>query len=160
MFENKSNSKRLLGFLVSPIVLIRLTSVLVFLLMVGHMSAYPWTSTHVQQETQLVDSMKSIGFVFFGERSDYWSLYFGFGLLIGVLLFTLAIILWFLADLAHLVPHRLGVITGIISASSLVCAYLSFRFFFTPPVLLYSVICVILPTAAVQLLRQPLEDNQ
>ena len=73
--------------------------------------------------------MKSVEFEFLGERSTYWSLYFGWGLLICVLLLTLAIILWLLADLARLAPRRLGVITGIISASCLVGAYLSFRFF-------------------------------
>jgi len=154
MSENKSNNKRLLGFLVSPVVLIRLSSILVVLLMAGHTSAYPWTSTHGLQEIQLVDSMKSVEFEFLGERSTYWSLYYGWGLLISVLLLTLAIILWLLSDLARLAPRRLGVITGIISASCLVGAYLSFRFFYIPPFLFFSAICVILLTAAVQLLRQ------
>ncbi len=103
MSENESNNKRLLGFLVSPVVLIRLSSILVVLLMAGHTSAYPWTSTHGPQETQLVDSMKSVEFEFL---------------------------------------------------SCLVGAYLSFRFFYIPPFLFFSVICVILLTAAVQLLRQ------
>jgi hypothetical protein len=154
MSENKSNNKRLLGFLVSPVVLIRLSSIAIVLLMVGHTSAYPWTSTDGLQETQLVDLMKSVEFEFLGERSTYWSLYFGWGLLISVLLLTLAIILWLLSDLARLAPRRLGVITGIISASCLVGAYLSFRFFYIPPFLFFSAICVILLTAAVQLLRQ------
>jgi len=151
---SENNNKRLLGFVVSPVVLIRLSSILFVVLMAGHLSAYPWTSTHGLQEPQLVDSMKSVEFEFLGERSTYWSLYFGWGLLIGVLLLTLAIILWLLSDLARFAPRRLGVIAGIISASCLVGAYLSFRFFYLPPFLLYLVICVILPTATVQLLRQ------
>src|SRR5215831_6327706 len=126
---SENNNKRLLGFVVSPVVLIRLSSILLVVLMAGHLSAYPFTSTHGLQEPQLVDSMKSVEFEFLGERSTYWSLYFGWGLLICVLLLTLAIILWLLADLARLAPRRLGVITGIISASCLVGAYLSFRFF-------------------------------
>ena len=153
MSENKSNNKRLLGFFVSPVVLLRLSSVLVVLLMVGHMSAYPW-STHGLQETQLVDSMKSLNFEFMGERSSYWSLYFGWGLWMGVSLLTLAIILWLLADLTRFAPRSVGVITGVISASCLIGAYLSLRFFYIPPFLFYSVICVILLTAAVQLLGQ------
>ena len=162
--ENRSNKKRLLGFLVSPVVLIRVSSVLVVLLMAGHTSAYPWTSTHGLQETQLVDLMKSVDFEFAGERSTYWSLYFGWGLLISVLLLTLAIILWFLADLARLAPRRVGVITGVISAGCLAGAYLSFRFFYLPPFLFFLVICVILLTASVQLLRQqkmlPMEERR
>ena len=96
--ESKSISKRWR----SPVVLIRLSSILFVGLMIGHMSAYPWTSTHVLQETKLVELMNDIPFEFMGERSTYWNLYFGWGLLIGVLLFTLAIILWLLSDLGRI----------------------------------------------------------
>ncbi len=154
MSENKSNNKRRTGFLASPVALIRLSSILVFLLMVGHTSAYPWTSTAVSKETQLIDSMKSVEFVFFGERAAYWNLYFGFGLLISVLLLTLAIILWLLSDLSRLAPRRLSVITGVLSASCLVGSYLSFRFFYIPPFVFFSAICAILLTASVRLLPQ------
>src|SRR5262249_55100491 len=151
---SENNNKRLLGFVVSPVVLIRLSSILVVVIMAGHLSAYPWTSTHGLQEPRLVDSMKSVEFEFLGARSTYWSLYFGWGLLIGVLLLTLAIILWLLSDLARFAPRRLGVIAGIISASCLFGSFFFFRFFYLPPFLLYLVIGVILPTATVQLLRQ------
>ena len=153
MSESKSNNKRLLGFLGSPLILIRLSAILFVGLMVGHMSAYPWTN-HGLQEIQLVDSMKSLNFEFMGERSSYWSLYFGWGLWMGVSLLTLAIILWLVSDLARLAPRRVGVITGVISASCLIGAYLSFRFFYIPPLLFYLAICLILLTATVQLLRR------
>jgi uncharacterized membrane protein YjgN (DUF898 family) len=159
MSENTPNNKRLLDFLVSPIVLIRLSSILIVSIMAGHTSAYPWISTHSLQETQLVDSMKSLEFEFLGERSTYWSLYVGWGLLVSVSLLTLAIILWLLSDLAPRAPRRLGVITGIISASCLVGAYLSFLFFYLPPFLLYSAVCVILLTAAVRLQKQPITQG-
>jgi hypothetical protein len=151
--ENKPNKSRLPGFLCSPVGLLRLSSILFVGLMIGHMSAYPW-STHGLQETQLVDSMKTLQFEFMGERSSYWSLYFGWGLWMGVSLLTLAIILWLLSDLTRLAPRRVGVITGVISASCLIGAYLSLRFWYIPPFLFYSVICVMLLTATVQLLRQ------
>jgi hypothetical protein len=154
MAKNKSNNKRPLGFLASPVVLIRTSSVLFVLLMFGHTAAYPWNSTRVPQETQLGDSMKSVEFVFLGEHSTYWNLYFGWGLWMAVSLLTLAIILWLLSDIAHLAPRNVGLISGIISGVSLVGAYLSLRFFYIPPFIFYAVICVILLTAAVQLLRQ------
>jgi hypothetical protein len=153
MSENKPNNSRLLDFLCSPVVLLRLSSILLVLLMVGHMSAYPW-STHGLQETQLVDSMKTLQFEFMGEHSSYWSLYFGWGLWMGVSLLTLAIILWLLADLARVAPRRVGVIAGVIAASCVIGAYLSLRFFYIPPFLFYSTISVMLLTVAVQLLRQ------
>ncbi|HTI10882.1 MAG TPA: hypothetical protein VL832_20065 [Puia sp.] len=153
MSENKSNNSRV-GFFTSPVTLIRLSSILFVFLTIGHTSAYPWTSNNVPQEKQLAGSMKSVDLVFFGERSSYWSLYFGWGLFVAVLLLTLAIILWLLSDIARLAPRRVGVITGIISATCLVGAYFSFRFFYTPPFIMLSVMFVILLTAALQLLRQ------
>jgi hypothetical protein len=138
-----------------PVVLIRISSIL-FLLTAGHTSAYPcWTSTRRVQETQLADSMKSVEFEFSGEGSTYWSLYFGWGILVAVLLLTLAIILWLLSDLARLAPRHLGIVTGIICASCLVGAYLSLRFFYLPPFLLFLALCAILLTATVQLQKQP-----
>ena len=153
MPENKSNNNRRLGFLLSPVVLLRVSSIRLVLLMVGHMSAYPW-ATHGLQETQLVNSMKSLQFVFWGAGSSYWNLYFGWALWMGVSLTTLAIILWLLADLARVAPRRVGVIAGVIAASCVIGAYLSLRFFYFPPFLFYTVICVMLLTVAVQLLRQ------
>lgn len=137
----------------SPVALIRISSILFMGLMVGHMSAYPWTSTQAPQEVGLTGLMKSIPFEFMGERSTYWDLYFGWGLLVGALLLTLAIILWFLAGLARTGLRSVGAITGIISATSLVGACLSLRFFYVPPLIFFSIICVILMAAAVQLLR-------
>ena len=154
MFQNKtSHSKGIRGFLRSPVALIRLSSLLFLGLMVGHLSAYPWTSSQLQ-DTRLVDSMKSVAFEFIGERSTYWNLYLGWGILVGVLLLTLALILWFLSDLADVAPRSVGIISMVISASSLAGAYISYRFFYTPPFLLDVASCVILLTAAVQLLRR------
>ena len=153
--EKKTNNKRLLDFLLSPVVLIRISAILFVILTIGHTSAYPWTSDRVLLEKHLVTSMKSVDLVFVGERSSYWSLYFGWGLYVAVLLLTLTIILWFLSDLAHLAPRRVGVITGIISATSLAGAYLSLRFFYVPPFLLLSATFVTLLWAAIRLLRQP-----
>src|SRR5271155_3418416 len=133
MSQSDFNGKRLIGILVSPVGLIRLSSILTFFDMVGHTSAYPWTSTHGLQEMQLVESMKAVKFEFWGNYQSYWNLYFGWGVFIAVLLFTLAIVLWLLSDLARLAPRRLGAITGIITAFNFVGAYIAFGFFFLPP---------------------------
>ena len=74
----------ILQFLTSSVVLIRASSILVVLLMAGHLSAYPWAANHGPQETQLIDSMKSVGFEFLGElqrigisilAGEFWSLF-------------------------------------------------------------------------------------
>ena len=137
----------------SPAGLIRISSILYVGLTMGHMSAYPWTSTHYPREIGLVDSMKSIPVEFMGERSSYWSLYFGWGLLVGALLLTMAIVLWSSSALARTEPRRVGAISGMISATSLIGAYLSLRFFFVPPFIFFSVICVLLTAATVRLLK-------
>jgi len=153
MYEKNSINKRPLGLLSSPVVLIRLSSALFVGLMIGHMAAYPWTSNHALPETEVVGLMKTVAFEFMGERSTYWHLYFGWGLLVGVLLLALAVTLWLLSDIAHVAPRSVGFISGTISGSSLVGAYLAFRFFYIPPFLFFSVLCAILAAAAVQLLR-------
>ena len=151
----------------SPVVLMRVSSILFFLTMFGHAAGYPWTSTTRDlRETMLVESMKDTPYVFFshtpyrffGEHTTYWRLYFGWGLLVPILLLTLAVVVWILSDLAHLDSRNVGAISGVLSAASLAGAYISFRFFFTPPVLTYSAICILLMTAAVQLLRR--RDHQ
>ena len=152
MSEKSSKSDRPTGFHISPVMLIRLSSILVVLLMAGHTSAYPWASTHGPQEIALAASMKAVEFEFAGERSTYWGLYFGWGLLISVLLLMLAVVLWLISDLCRLAPRRIGIITGCISVTCLVGAYLSFRFFYLPPTLMFSVICFILLVTTVQLL--------
>ena len=130
--------------------------------------AYPWTSTTQDpRETMLVESMKDTPYVFFshtpyrffGEHTTYWGLYFGWGLLVPVLLLTLAVALWIVSGLTSGLTqnsaHGVGAICGVLSAVSVVTAYISLRFFFTPPFLTYSAISLLLMTAAVQLLRRP-----
>ena len=98
--------------------------------------------------------MKSVPFEFMGQRSTYWNLYFGWGVLVAVLLLALASILWILPDFATLRPRSAGAISAIVAIASLFGAYLSFRFFYIPPFVLFSVICATLTGATTQLLRQ------
>jgi hypothetical protein len=63
--------------LLSPVVLIRLSSILSVILTIGHISGYPWTTDQDLREKMLVASMKSVDYVFAGEHTSYWSLYFG-----------------------------------------------------------------------------------
>ena len=92
---------------------------------------------------------------FIGERSTYWNLYFGWGLLVGVLLFTLAITLWLLARLVYFDARGVGAISGTFSAASAVGAYLSIHYFYLLPFLFFLVIAALMATAAVQLLTRP-----
>jgi len=147
-------SNGLSGFFGSPVALMRLSAILFVGLTAGHLSAYPFARENAPLEKQLVGSMKHVRFEFLGEYTTYWNLYFGWGIFIAVLLLTLAFVLWFLADIAPLTPRRIGVITGLLSAASFACAYLSYRFFFIPPFLLLLIIGLIMLKTAIQLLRK------
>src|SRR5215467_14322337 len=102
----------------SPATLIRVGSILIVGLMIGHMSAYPWTSIKAPQETQLTRLMKSVPFEFMGQHSTYWNLYFGWGVLVAVLLLALASILWILPDLATLRPRSAGAISATLTGAT------------------------------------------
>jgi hypothetical protein len=121
--------------------------------MIGHMFGYPWASSHLPQEAQLVGLMKTTDFVFAGEHQTYWGLYYGWGVLVGVLLFMTAIIIWFVSDLVRFAPRRVAMITGVVSLVSLIGCCISFRFFYIPPAACFAVLCVVLLAATVQLLR-------
>src|SRR5215510_3364049 len=128
MLDGKLHNKQWL----SPVTLIRVGSILMVGLMIGHMSAYPWTSMKALRETQLTTLMKSVPFEFMGERSTYWNLYFGWGVLVAVLLLALASILWILPDFVMFRPRSAGAISAIVSSASLVCASRSFCVLYLP----------------------------
>ena len=66
----------------------------------------------------LVESMKDTPYVFFsdtpyrffGEHTTYWGLYFGWGLLVPVLLLTLAVVLWILSGLTQNSARGVGAV--------------------------------------------------
>ena len=158
MSENRTSPGKSSGFRVSPVLLIRVSSVVFVGLMIGHVSGFPWSSTDVAQETELVSLMKSVNFIFAGERQTYWGLYLGWGVLVAVLLLAIAIILWLVSDLARLAPRRVGTITGVVSAISLIGCYISYRFFYIPPTVLFAVLCGVLLAATIQLLSDDGEE--
>jgi hypothetical protein len=153
MSMNNITPNRSSGFALSPIMVIRICSVLFVGLMLGHVSGYPWSSPYVAQETELAAAMKSVNFVFAGEAQTYWNLYLGWGVLVAALLLTIAITLWLVSDLALVAPRRVAAITGVISALSLIGCYISFRFFYIPPAIFFAMQCLGLLWATVQLLK-------
>jgi hypothetical protein len=150
--EQKPGKRR--GVFSSPVALILASSIFFVLIMIGHISAYPWSSSQAPRERQLVGAMKSTDFIFVGQHSSYWNLYLGWGTWLAVLLLTFAIILWILSGIARLAPRPVGMICGVLSATCLIGAYISFLYFYTPPSVMLLVMFVILLTAAVQLLRR------
>jgi len=138
----------------SPVALFRISSALYAVTALGHASAYPWSSTGEQRAAEVIALMKDLQFVFLGESSTYWNLYFGWGNLVVVCLFAFAVVLWLLSDLARVDARSVGAIACVISAASFVAAWISFRFFYMPPFVSYLVSCVALAMAAVELRRR------
>lgn len=148
----------------SPVVLMRASAILLLLTALGHLSAYPWTSsTHDPRESMLVESMNQTPYMFFsntpyayfGEHTSYWGLYFGWGLLVGAQILTSGLILWILSGLTQVGSRSVAAICAIFSAVSLIGAYISLRFFFTPPIVSYSIVCILLAIAAAKLWKRP-----
>ncbi len=153
MSENKSNNKSIPGSLFSPVVLIRLSSILFFLTMLGHAWGYPWRATTKDpREAELVQSMRDTTFEFLGAHSTYWNLYFGWGLWVAVSLLAGAGVLWILSDLARVRSRSVGAITAVFCATSFLFAALSLRFFFIPASLALLAAGIVLLIAAAQLL--------
>ena len=96
----------------------------------------------------------NLPFVFLGEASTYWNLYFGWGILVALCLLTFAAILWFVSDLARVSSHGVGAICWVMSAASFVSAGISFRYFYLPPTVTYLACGVFLARAALQLRRR------
>lgn len=139
----------------SPVLLIRISSALYTVTALGHASAYPWSSTREPRAAGLIALMKDLPFVFLGERSTYWNLYFGWGNLVVVCLLAFAAILWLLSDLARVDARTVGAAAWVMAAASFVAAWISFRLFYTPPFIAYLVSCMVLAMSAVQLRRRP-----
>ena len=75
-------------------------SVLFVGLVAGHLSAYPWLSGRSTEVDALWEAMNSAALEFAGQRSSYWHIYFGWGLLIALMLLAKAAILWLISGLA------------------------------------------------------------
>jgi len=133
-------------------VLIRAASVLLAALMIGHMSAYPWSSASIAEQARLAGRMKSVLFGFAGQTTTYWNLYFGWGVLVGILLLALAVIVWLVAELVPYAPRIVAGISGVVAGTSVIGAYLSWRFFFLPPCLLFLAIAILLAFAILALI--------
>jgi len=138
----------------SPQLLIRTASILLVALTLGHMSAYPWSSARVAEQVRLSGTMRSVPFGFMGQTTTYWNLYFGWGMLVGILLLALAIVVWLLAELIPHAPRIVAKLCAVIAGTSLIGAYLSWRFFFLPPCLLFLAIAISLSIATLILTRR------
>jgi hypothetical protein len=127
---------------VKPTILLRIASVIAFLFAAGHTMGAPWTPGEGEKEQAVVESMKAVHFTVMGADRSYWDFYFGFGVMISVYLFALAVILWQSASLAKSDATRTRPMMLTLLAAYLIIGVVGWMYFFAIPVIMAAVICV------------------
>lgn len=125
----------------------RIASILLLLFAVGHTLGF----RHVDPNwgiDSLISSMRSTRFNANGFERTYWDFFVGFGLFVSVLMAFAAIIAWQLGGLTPgtLAAMRIGAWGFVVCFAAV--AYLSWRYFFTVPVVFSIAILLCLAVAA------------
>lgn len=128
-------------------VLYRIASILLLLFAAGH----TWGFRQVDPKWgvgSLISSMRSIHFNMNGFDRTYWGFFVGFGLFVTVLMVFAAIVAWQLGGLAPGTLASMRVTAWGFVACFAAVAYLSWRYFFTIPIVLSIAILLCLAAAA------------
>src|ERR1022692_4102679 len=126
-------------------VLYRIAAILLLLLDAGHTSGFPWSDPKWGVD---LGSMQSTHFYIMGFSRTYWDFYVGFGLFVSVFLLLAVELAW---QLGRLPPESLALMRGTAWAFALCFAaitVLSWKYFFTAPIVFSSLITVCLIAAA------------
>ena len=127
--------------------LYRIASILLLLFAFGHTLGFRQVDPKWGVDA-LISSMRSTRFNANGFERTYWDFFVGFGLFVSVLMVFAATIAWQLGGLAPstLAAMRISAWGFVICFA--VVAYLSWRYFFTVPVVFSIAILLCLATAA------------
>ena len=127
--------------------LYRIASILLLLFAAGHTLGFRRVDPKWGIDS-LISSMRSMRFNANGFERSYWDFFVGFGLFVSVLMVFAAIIAWQLGGLAPstLAAMRISAWGFVICFAAV--AYLSWRYFFTVPVIFSIAILLCLAVAA------------
>jgi hypothetical protein len=128
-------------------VLYRVASILLLLFAVGHTVGFRQVDPKWGVDS-LVSSMRSMRFNINGFERTYWDFFVGFGLFVTVMMVFAAIIAWQFGGLAPSTLAAMRISAWGFVASFAVLAYLSWRYFFTVPVVFSIAILLCLAAAA------------
>ena len=123
----------------------RIAAVLLLLFDAGHTSGFPWSDPKWAVD---ISSMRSTHFYIMGFSRTYWDFYVGFGLFASVLLLLAVVLAW---QLGGLPPESLAHMRGTAWAFALCFAaitLLTWKYFFTIPILFSIVTTLCLTVAA------------
>jgi hypothetical protein len=122
----------------------RVAAVFMLLFDIGHTAGFPWSDPKWGVD---LGAMRSTHFDILGFSRTYWDFYVGFGLFVTVFLLLAVVLTW---QLGGLPAATLAQIRGIVLALPLcfaAIAVLSWRYFFTIPIVFSIVITVCLIAA-------------
>lgn len=128
----------------TPMIPLRVASILTLLYCAGHTLGRPWTPAQGSGETAVIAGMRSQQFVLEGFTRTYWDFYTGFGFAISGYLLLLAVVLWQLSGLAKAGSSRLRPLIAAFAAAFLFNAVVVWKFFFTTPAVFATAIALTL----------------
>lgn len=126
-------------------VLYRIAAVLILLFDLGHSAGYPWSDPKWGVDT---GAMRSTHFQILGFSRTYWDFYVGFGLEISVFLLLAAVLAWQLGGLPKQTPAPLLLTACALAVCFAALTALSWKYFFTIPIVFSALITICLVGAA------------
>jgi len=132
-----------------PALLLRIASVITFLLGAGHTSGIPWVVDETAPGLALVKEMKDFHFDVLGFTRSYFDFYVGFGLTCSVCLFAIAVLLWQLGTISNTAPQQARPMVAVIFAAFVGLTVLDCLYFFTVPLVFVIAVAVCLALALI-----------
>jgi hypothetical protein len=132
-----------------PVIFLRIASVLTLIHAVLHTVGGVFGGVASGAQQLAVTAMKTNEFAAMGVMRSYWDFYMGMGLAVSVFLAVEAIVFWQLGSLAKTDALRLRPMLGTFFCGYLGLAIVSFRYFFSGPVIteILIALCLVLAIA-------------
>ena len=131
----------------SPSLLYRVASVLLVLFGLGHQLGFRRVDPRWGVDSA-IGTLKATPFQVQGMTRTYWDFFSGFGFFVTVLLFFAAILAFQLAGLSRETLRSLRLVTWAFAFSFVVITLLTWRYFFTAPLVFSSLVALCLLLAA------------
>jgi len=127
--------------------LYRIASVVLVLFAAGHTAGFRKVDPSWHADAA-VASMRNVTFHVGAFGRSYWDFYLGFGYFVSVLMVFAAVVAWQLSGLSQETLAHLPLITWGLAISFAGVVFLSWRYFFLPPIVLSVVLLALLIVAA------------
>lgn len=128
-----------------PSIFYRIAAVLLLLFEAGHTSGFPWSDPRWGVD---LGSMRSTHFQIMGFSRTYWDFYVGFGLFVSVFFLLAAVLAWQLGRLPAECLARMRGTAWTFALCFAAITVLSWRYFFTLPILFSIAVTLCLTAAA------------